>query len=657
MRPRSLYPGVHGRASLFLSSLLPSLALLVAAALPFGCDEEGGEKVPPPGELQAGVAVQRIPAPVGIGTVGYRGFGVSGPESPFNDIYPATTRLHAHPQFRALVISRGAPHEVIFLRADTVGIFQHFRRAVALELEARLGRSVDDALVFGGTHTHAGPGRLLDGGPVYELITDKFWPEFYDRMIHAAADTVMAAYDDLAPTRLGHTWAECPEGHNDRRCEDGLDYKNSSIPLVAVERDGEIHALLLAYAVHSTLLSMEDFTLSRETAGAIEQYVEASFGHPMTVLFFNSWGGDMSPASPEVDHRDGATQPDSYERMTEIGLTVAEAVQDVLPSLSWEQEPELFAEVHRVRLDREAIGYADNEFPYEWGGVYCQRPDEEDCDPSTTIDDLDGSCVPFPEDFGVPPQTELSAGRLGSLFFVTFPGEPGTLLAEELLRRLADDHGHDNVAFFGYSQDYTGYAVLEDDWWQGGYEASGAIWGPRQGEYLVDMAEATFVRTVVEGPRGPKDPDAPEPIEPFDVSSYDSYVTTPGEDVGTFVQDASPVYGVQDVVQVTVHGADPWLGTPVAALEDESGEPVLTLGGKPIDSDGYAFWISLEYDPPYEEQPDAATRRFRWTFFMPTQLTVSGLQPSLVGGTYQLRITVPDETGPVEITTAPFRVE
>ena len=62
---------------------------------------------------------------------------------------------------------------------------------MVLAAEARLGRPLDDALVFAATHTHAGPGRLLDGGGLFDLIADSFFPEFYERMVDAAATAGM----------------------------------------------------------------------------------------------------------------------------------------------------------------------------------------------------------------------------------------------------------------------------------------------------------------------------------------------------------------------------------------------------------------------------------------------------------------------------------
>lgn len=626
------------------------VALGVAA-----CDRNSGgsaaTRLPP---LQAGVAEVRMPVPLGIGTVGYFGATVSAEPSPFARRYPATTRLHGHPTFRAIALSRGPEHEVIFLRGDLIGVFQQFRRAVVLAAEARLGRPIDDALIFGATHTHAGPGRILDGGGIFDLIADVFLPEFYENMVDAAATAIVEAVTDLKPARVGHTWGYCVRGHSDRRCEDGLDYTNGALPIVAVEREGVVEALLVAYAVHSTGLGIRDLTLSRDVAGAIEAHIESRFARRVPTLFFNSWSADMSPGNPEIPLQPGATVPGSYERMNRVGWVLADAVHEALPGLVWEEDPEVFAAVHRVPLDREALGYVEGEFPYPFGGVFCGGGAGGDCDVATVEVDLDKRCLAFPPNFPVPPQTELSAGRIGDLAFITLPGEPGTLLAEELLRRLQGRFAYDNVMVLGYSQDYTGYSILEDDWWQGGYEAGGALWGPRQGEYLVGRAVDVFERTVVR--RAGADPAAPVALPPFPPRAYEPYVAALGEEVGAVVADVAPTYGVDAIVALTVLGSDPWLGAPIAVLIDADGDPVVGPGGREIDSDGFGFWVDLVPEPGYRAAPNAASRQFAWTFSLPVAQRVPGLVPDLRGGRFRIRVTLPSAGGAVIVESSEFAV-
>lgn len=608
------------------------LSSLLVAVL-FACKHE--DPAPEPGPLMVGVAEVRMPVPLGIGTAGFGGFGVSAEPSPFADRYPATTRLHGHPTLQAIVLSRGPGFEVVFVRTDTVGVFQQLRRDVVLKLEDRLGQPMDDALIMGATHTHSGPGRVIDGGGIYDLIADTFFPEFYEGMVGGLVDVVDQAYADLKPGRVGYAIGELHDDHNDRRCEDGLDYENPALPLLAVEQEGELAAIVATYAMHGTVLGIEDLTLSADAAGAFEEGVENGFDHDVQVMMLNSWGADMAPGEPAITAQEGAVQPDGYDRFVRLGLAASDAVQASIPNVTWTDEPDIDIHLLRTPIDRAHIGYAMGEFPYDYGGVYCESSVNEDCDVTTTQDDLDQHCIGFPDDFPAPLQTEFSVGHIGELRLVTFPGEPGTLLAEALLDRVESASGPAPTMFVGYAQDYIGYSVLEDDWWQGGYEASGALWGPKQGQYLSDRVVEGWSSVYVEGAVVPEQP---APTEPFGGSTYTPYAPTPARAPGTVLSDALPSYVPTDVIAVTVAGSDPWLGAPVATLLTTDGAPVLRPNGLPVTSDGYSMWVDLAVDPSYRTAAPT-DRQFAWTFHLPAGSAVQG--GLVLSGSYKLSVAIP----------------
>jgi hypothetical protein len=625
--------------------MLPFVPLFVATQVSCrGEDPAPPDPEPKPGALRVGVARARMPVPVGIGTAGYGGFTISNP-TPFSELYPGTENVFQHPDFEALAVSRGDGFEVVFLRTDTVGIFQQLRRAVVLEVEERTGKDLDDALIIGATHTHSGPGRVVDGGGLYDLITDAFFPEFYENMVHGMADVVIAALDDLKPGRVGTTVASCADAHGDRRCEDGLDHTNDAMPIVALEQEGVVVGVLLAYAVHGTVLGIEQFTLSQDVSGGIEQMVADRFDHPVTVAMFNSWGADMSPADAALP---ASSVPGDQARIAGVGAVVADAVEDALPGLAWTETPDILSRTWRIPVDRDAIGYEDGVFPYEYGAVYCSGL-PEDCDPGTTVEGLDHACLPFNSEFPAPNQTELTAGHLGDLQFVTFPGEPGTLLAEQVIEGMRAAGATGDVAFFGYAQDYLGYSILEDDWWQGGYEAGGALWGPRQGEYLAARAVEVWQWT-----HGAAEPPAelPPPIEPFDDPTYEPYVPTAAVRAGTVAVDLPATVAPDTMVELVVRGVDPWLGAPLATVVDAAGAALARPNGAPYTSDDLPFSWHLEVVPPYSEP--AAEREFRWHLSFPTTHPVAGAGLPLAGGAHRVRVELPDGTA---VTSAPFTVE
>ena len=623
-------------------------ALLFGGMLVLGCSDDGAGGAgdagladsgpPPPGEVKVGVARLRMPVPLGIGTVGYAGFMLGGHPSPFAQMFAATNRVHAHPQFRAAVISRGPGHEVIFLRSDTVGTFQQFRRAVVLELNKRLGRDVDHALVFGGTHTHSGPGRLIGASGLFDMIADSFFPEFYVAMVAAAADVVQAAYKDLKAGRVGYTVTRADAGQNDRRCEDGETHVNGTLPLLVLQQGTTTVGLVFSYAVHGTSLSLEDLNLSREVSGAIEEAIEDRFDHPVEALFFNSWGADISPASPKVTEQSGATQPKGYDKMERVGYVVAQAAHAALGQVKWQAAPTISLRTFRVPINRKVIGYKASVFPYEYGGLYCGQNIKTDCDAKTKIADLDQRCIPFTEGFPAPNQTEITVGRIGALRLVTFPGEPGTKLAEKVVAGVKQKTGATAVMFIGYTQDYLGYSILEDDWWQGGYEAGGALWGPRQGEYLTQKAiEAADLQHQGKTPAKGTEP---APVAAFTIPKYAPYVAEGAKDAGTVITAVTASYKITDTVVFTVAGSDPWLGTPVAHLETASGAAVKRKNGRAVTSDGYAFYIDMAPTPSYKAQRKATQRTFAWKFSMPAQHKVPCCLPAL-SGKYRLRVVLP----------------
>ena len=72
------------------------------------------------------------------------------------------------------------------------------------------------------------------------------------------------------------------------------------------------------------------------------------------------------------------------------------------------------------------------------------------------------------------------------LFVGYFPGETTAMYAEQWRRRVNDELGIPNSLMVGYSQDHEGYLLIPEDWLVGGYESDITIWGPLQGEHIME---------------------------------------------------------------------------------------------------------------------------------------------------------------------------
>lgn len=614
---------------------------------------------PEPGPLQAGTATVRMPVPLGIGTVGYNGlFGTPDSPTPYSERYPGTTRLHGHPDFTAVALSRGEGFELIILRSDTVAVIQQVRDSLVLELEERTGRNYDDSLVVSATHTHSGPGRFIQGG-LYDLLADTFVPAFYEGLVDAMADAVEAALADLSPAELGTNFIDAADAHKDRRCEDGVEYSNDTLGLVAIRKEGQLDAVLLNYAIHGTILGIGDFTLSQDVSGAIEEQVAEALGPGVTVVLLNSWAGDVAPTSPGLPlEGELSSRPSGYDSMEEIGLYLAEVVAAEVGSIATSTEPVLESRSYRYPIGHTAIGYGWGEFDYEWGGVYCDAADAT-CDEVLHHPSMVDGCIPFPEDSPAPMQSIFTVGRLGDAVFTTWSGESGTSLAEGVMAEMSRAAGTEQVLFFGYGNDYMGYQLEEQDWWHGGYEASGAMWGPRQGDYMAGIQAEVFNHWVSAGDSQLSFEEL-GPAAPFDLAGGVTWQAEEALDVGTVLAQPAATYAPTGVATLTLAGSSPHHGVPVAVLQRDVGsgfEDVMSAAGRMVNSDDYGFWVDLAPEPGYGVETGPTARRFDWTFSLPLRTrTRDWSEPA--GASYRFRVQLPGGEGPeLEVLSEAFSLQ
>ncbi len=571
--------------------------------------------------------------------------------------------MHSAIQARALSLTGGHGH-VVFLALDLVAVTQQAREAIVREVEERTGRDIDRELIVGASHTHSGPGRMMDN-PVWELLSDRFFPEFTERMISAMADAVVHAMEAEVPAALGYGFGSCPECHHDRRCENP-DYKNSTLGVIRVDGpDGQVMALLVNFAVHGTILSPSDHMLSSDVGGGIVRETQELFDHPVTVLFFNAWAGDMSPGDPPVEvPGHAAVEHGGFARIERIGMGIAQEVHRILPGVSTTDRIDVETFLRRVPIDRDVIGYPPDVFPFPYGGVYCGAGTDGACWGEPPKTGIDKACLGFPEEHPAPMTTIIGVARLGGLVWVTEPTEAVTPLAELIMDGVRGITELPDMMFAGYSQDYLGYSLTEEDWWQGGYEASGSIWGPRQGEYLEDRTldlARVWVQGVAELPW-----DEPPRLDVPIHYEYEPFVPLPSPAAaGVVSQPTDATEG--EVVRFSFTGGSPWFGTPVVSLEREvDGEwaPFLRHDQTQVDSRGDEIVLTLSVDPPYPEdhEESAQERTYRWDVSMPTVRAVVNPTGSFVGRLRfavegRIRVRGEQEPGNYELHSEPFTVE
>jgi neutral ceramidase len=234
------------------------------------------------------------------------------------------------------------------------------------------------------------------------------------------------------------------------------------------------------------------------------------------------------------------------------------------------------------------------------------------------------------------------------------PGEPTTPWSERLTRRAESELGFTRAIVVGYAQDHEGYLLLPEDWLSGGStEVQINLWGPLQGEYLLerilDAAAQTAPPGVVAPDEGPIDP--PPAVFP-DVP---------------FAARATPLAGtalVEPAVEVerlasasfTWIGGDPALDQPRVVLEREGAggvfSPVLLPSGRPLDDAGPRIVVSYRPEPIAAAANAIAEDRYTAVFQVVEDRSLAIRPAAFPLGRYRFRVE-----GQLALAPGPARYE
>jgi neutral ceramidase len=199
------------------------------------------------------------------------------------------------------------------------------------------------------------------------------------------------------------------------------------------------------------------------------------------------------------------------------------------------------------------------------------------------------------------------------------------------LDRSLAELGIEHTIPIGYSQDHQGYLLIPEDWLLGGYEPNINIWGPLQGEFimegLLNAAAEVLLTEEIEPPDEPgtyPDPVYPEAPLPQIVpdttpgagtalTALPSYMLIPIRGLAATVAPPTRVRRVQDMAQFMWEGGDPGVDLPVVTLEVEmengEWEQVQTAAGRPVSSPMHDMLLSTTPDPL---MPATAAQRHYW---------------------------------------------
>lgn len=593
------------------------------------------------------IASRPIFAPLGISTGGYNQTpDKSSPQSPFAENFQATTTLYHQPRVQVFRLRSGA-NEVIFAQTDLIGIHQNLWRLVTRRVLERTGEDVTNRLILMANHTHSGPGHIFDAFFAAQVV-DKFEAEIADRVasdIAAAIAESLSTGDSIA-VKVGWTTLQNDELHRDRRCENP-DLRDDTMGVLGFESlDGKLVALMVNYAMHGTVFSADDGMLSGDSAGAVEVALEDATG--AAVMFTQSWAGDMSPGHPKAHYADGLAHKASVkglDQLESLGRSAQLSLAKIASKLKWMDAPAIAVRSAEIPINRAILQYEPGTFAYEHGAILCGFGASA-CDGKTANMK---ACIPVPNGGG-PAQIRLTSAQIGEVALATLPGEPLTELGTRVTHAIAAAHDTVNAAFLlGYAQDYTGYLLMPDDWWAGGYEGGFNYWGPRQGVYLADAATALMAAMI----DGKPTPWTEPPRLKYELPAGPSYAEIAAQKPGEVVTKPPADNPMTGEVLVEVNGFDPVRGAPSAVVLDTSTGAVL----QQVSTSQIVRTLRVEpsfVDAPVKFGQTSSARQFIWGFRVRTRLATPGLGAELHGA---LKLRIHGVTAGSSSVEVPFFVE
>jgi neutral ceramidase len=691
---------------------LAACALWLAA----GCDpdeppadddttEDGWPEIEP-AELLAGSADGYLELPVGLPLSAYTGRshlfgggGGDGRDSAYVVDFAPSTGVQSAAPIHVIWLQSGGQNALL-VKIDIAYAFDGLVNEIERTIGEATGVDVTDQVFLMTSHSHSSYGDFSQAHFLF-LGHDRYNREIFERIATQTAALAAIAHEELQPAAMGVGLD--PEFDPDdeifrlRRGEHfglvddfgvevGEGYKDPNLYLLRIDAsqgtadaaDDEPLAILFGFGIHGTVMGEDNSMVSAESSGAIEYKLAQRFDEPVSVMHFQTNGGDMSPAGAQ----------DDFARMELIGERAAPRILALWDQTATSSEPvKLEALVRTVPMGRDIrvsrngavdlhyLPYEDGYIPdgviYDANGVSVSPYDEfiaehgaglcgddsieipfvgmgVDVFPYNSCAVLELVAALFPFAFytdlyyemefplwetrstmigalGIEPLPVTVAGEdplddgvvLGFL-----PGEPCTLLGRAFQKRIADEQGIQTAIPVGFSMDHEGYLMTVEDWMRGGYESQINIWGPLEGEFILErLLELTALleTTEAEDPAYPDFADQEYPAWPLETVAPDlapgcgsvpdglpEYLWTrdgwrPGQP-----QPEPSIPRVSGLNHFVFLGGDPVIDLPLVTLQHEqtpgSGdfEELAMTNGAPITDRGFDMLLGYTPDPIVE---------------------------------------------------------
>lgn len=502
--------------------------------------------------------------------------------------------------------------------------------------------------------------------------------------------------------------------------------------------------VLYGFGMHGTVLDYDNQMVSVDAPGHTEVAFQDTFDRPVVVAHLQGGGGDASPAGEDDFYARLESIGDrAAPSLQALWSSIVPAAATATLETRTHAVPETRDDIHVTRngtVDWSYLPYEEgyepdlqvwddqggvlspvDEFTAPYGAAFCGEaaaylgdgmgvdiPPYTGCTPVDDFTPYLATLFQMPEEELALPLKEckratVTTTRLGplattladgttgpmDLFVGFFPGETTAMYVEMFRRRAGAELGFTSAVAVGYAQDHEGYILTTEDWLQGGYENEINVWGPLQGDHLMDHALEMSSGLLTEElePMDPWDQYQPESWGPY---ALEVHTPDPTPDAGTLLTTPpdylfSPLYSaderdiglgptlawsdevprVQGIVEMAWKGGDPAVDLPRVVLERSEGgtwTEVLTHAGRPV-TDALPDLLLAWTPDPLEPEDGEAQDHLWWAAWQ-----VVGHQLDRAGvpeGTYRLHVTGqrcsggtswPFQSTAYEVTSPPFTV-
>ena len=282
--------------------------------------------------LQAGAASLDMTPEIGVPLAGYGGGKrrLSFPDlDPSNyNVFLAPSEGVLDPLITKVVVIQSGDKKIAIVKSDACGVPQHLVKDIA-KLIKKTGITLEN-LCITGTHTHAGPGAMIES-PFWAIAAvDLMDKRVYDPYVKKMADLIIEANSKLQPARIGTSTSLAFHLTRNRRKHPGvLD------PMIGVFRieamDGKPIAIMFNFAIHGTCYGSSNLKFSGDVMSVAESRIEAQMRErnmPVVAMFINGTEGDVAPKHGKADGANAiGKQLGSVVTETALSLRSQENVQ------------------------------------------------------------------------------------------------------------------------------------------------------------------------------------------------------------------------------------------------------------------------------------------------------------------------------------------